>query len=139
MCIRDRLKNVKLSTDKIFNGIKWTGNKLGEGREGLNDVITRVGEESNSLLESAKGFISRPISSIKENIDNTITRIQPTTQADTSTVADVSTTNAEIKADEEIDSGDKISPVFLPTTTAIPINTPVQPTVIIKSKMTAYK
>ena len=133
------LKNVKLSTDKIFNGIKWTGNKLGEGREGLNDVITRVGEESNSLLESAKGFISRPISSIKENIDNTITRIQPTTQADTSTVADVSTTNAEIKADEEIDSGDKISPVFLPTTTAIPINTPVQPTVIFKSKMTAYK
>ena len=133
------LKNVKLSTDKIFNGIKWTGNKLGEGREGLNDVITRVGEESNSLLESAKGFISRPISSIKENIDNTITRIQPTTQADTSTVADVSTTNANIKADEEIDSGDKISPVFLPTTTAIPINTPVQPTVIFKSKMTAYK
>ena len=133
------LKNVKLSTDKIFNGIKWTGNKLGEGREGLNDVITRVGEESNSLLESAKGFISRPISSIKENIDNTITRIQPTTQADTSTVADVSTTNAEIKADEEIDSGDKISPVFLPTTTAIPINTPVQPTVIFKSKLNAYK
>ena len=132
------LKNVKLSTDKIFNGIKWTGNKLGEGREGLNDVITRVGEESNSLLESAKGFISRPISSIKENIDNTITRIQPTTQADTSTVADVSTTNANIKADEEIDSGDKISPVFLPTTTAIPINTPVQPPVIFKSKLNAY-
>ena len=133
------LKNVKLSTDKIFNGINWTAGKLGEGREGLNDVITRVGQESNSLLESAKGFISRPISSIKENIDNTITRIQPTTQADTSTVADVSTTNAEIKADEEIDSGDKISPVFLPTTTAIPINTPVQPTVIFKSKLTAYK
>lgn len=133
------LKNVKLSTDKIFNGINWTANKIGEGREGINDVITRVGEESNSLLESAKGFISRPISSIKENIDNTITRIQPTTQADTSTVADVSTTNAEIKADEEIDSGDKISPVFLPTTTAIPINTPVQPTVIFKSKLTAYK
>ena len=133
------LKNVKLSTDKIFNGINWTAGKLGEGREGLNDVITRVGQESNSLLESAKGFISRPISSIKENIDNTITRIQPTTQADTSTVADVSTTNAEIKADEEIDSGDKISPVFLPTTTAIPINTPVQPTVIFKSKLNAYK
>ena len=133
------LKNVKLSTDKIFNGINWTAGKLGEGREGLNDVITRVGQESNSLLESAKGFISRPISSIKENIDNTITRIQPTTQADKSTVADVSTTNANIKADEEIDSGDKISPVFLPTTTAIPINTPVQPTVIFKSKLTAYK
>ena len=133
------LKNVKLSTDKIFNGINWTAGKLGEGREGLNDVITRVGQESNSLLESAKGFISRPISSIKENIDNTITRIQPTTQADTSTVADVSTTNANIKADEEIDSGDKISPVFLPTTTAIPINTPVQPTVIFKSKLNAYK
>ena len=133
------LKNVKLSTDKIFNGINWTAGKLGEGREGLNDVITRVGQESNSLLESAKGFISRPISSIKENIDNTITRIQPTTQADKSTVADVSTTNANIKADEEIDSGDKISPVFLPTTTAIPINTPVQPTVIFKSKLNAYK
>ena len=133
------LKNVKLSTEKIFNGINWTANKIGEGREGINDVISRVGEESNSLLESAKGFITRPISSIKENIDNTITRIQPTTEADTSTVADVSTTNAEIKADEEIDSGDKISPVFLPTTTAIPINTPVQPTVIFKSKLTAYK
>ena len=130
------LKNAKLKTSKLFSGIKWSSGKVLQKK---SDLISRVGEQHSRMLDSAKGFITRPFSKVKEQVDNVITRLNPTMSANNSMVASSSKTDAQRVADEEIDSGEKISPVFLPTTSIIPINTPVQPQVIFKSKLSAYQ